>query len=238
VTLLALALLAIVVLAPLAIALSGRQAARSRQDSALAIHRAQLAELDRDFADGRIGTSEHAAAKLEVQRRLLAAADAAEPPPARASRLPVYAALVAVPVVAASLYAVAGHPFLPAAPLAARPPDAPASAQDTAALATLLRARLATLDPHSDQARQGYLLLGNTEFGLGHLPEAVDAWRRALAVRFDPSLAALVAEAQTRLDGGRVSFQSATLFRRALAEGPADAPWRPIAEKRLAQSGG
>jgi hypothetical protein len=31
-----------------------------------------------------------------------------------------------------------------------------------------------------------------------------------------------------------VTDESAALFRRALAEAPPDAPWRPMAEKRIA----
>jgi cytochrome c-type biogenesis protein CcmH len=237
VTLLILALFALVVLAPLALVLCGRQGVRSRRESALAIHRAQLAELDRDLAEGRLAPEDHAAAKLEVQRRLLAAADAPEPAPARANRRPVLAVLVLVPLLAAGLYAIDGHPFLPAAPLASRLAEAARSAQDAEALVAMLRTRLATLDQHSDLARQGYMLLGNSEDALGHLPDAVAAWRKALEIRFDPALAALVAEAQTRIEG-KVSADSAALFRRALAEGPANAPWRKTAEQRLAEAGG
>ena len=34
---------------------------------------------------------------------------------------------------------------------------------------------------------------------------------------------------------GRVTDEAAGLFRRALAESPADAPWRPMAQKRLSE---
>ena len=71
---LAIALLAAIALAPLALSLRRTAAARGRQEAAIALHRAQLAELDRDLADGRIAAAEHANAVLEVQRRLLAAA--------------------------------------------------------------------------------------------------------------------------------------------------------------------
>jgi cytochrome c-type biogenesis protein CcmH len=237
VTLLVLALCAAVVLAPLLLVLTGRGGLRSRRESALAIHRAQLAELDRDLAEGRIAASEHANAVLEVQRRLLAAADAAEGPPPRASRLPLLATVVAVPLLGAVLYALDGHPFLPAAPLAARMAAADRNAQDAGMLVAMLRERLATLDPHSETAREGYVLLGNTEDGMGNLPEAAKAWRQALSIRFDPTLAALTAEAQTRVEG-KVSADSADLFRRALAAAPANAPWRAVAVKRLAEAGG
>jgi len=233
VTLLALLLLAVLALAPLAWALRRPGATRSRRESALALHRAQLAELDRDLAENRLVPAEHAAATLEVQRRLLAAAEAPDAPPPRAARAPLLAALVLVPLLAGGLYAIDGRPFLPDAPLAERQTEA----REAEAMIALLRERLATLDQHSETARQGYVLLGNAENGLGHLAQAAAAWHQAVAIRFDPALATLAAEAQTRVDG-KVSAESAALFRRALAEGPRDAPWRKIAQQRLGEAGG
>ena len=61
------------------------------------------------------------------------------------------------------------------------------------------------------------------------------AWRTALATRFDPTLAAEAAEAITETEG-RVTDEAAALFRRALVEAPADAPWRAMAQKRLAEA--
>ena len=107
--------------------------------------------------------------------------------------------------------------------------------QQAEALIAKLRDKLAAMDQTSDVARQGYLLLGNAEDSLGHLEQAAQAWHKALAIRFDPGLGALTAEAQTRLEG-RISDESLSLFRRALAEAPADAPWRQLAEERLAEA--
>ena len=98
-----------------------------------------------------------------------------------------------------------------------------------------MRRRLTEIDPHSEQARQGYVLLGNAEASRGRLQEAADAWRTALAVRFDPTMAAEAAEAITEVNG-QVTDEAAALFRRALTEAPPDAPWRPMAEKRLSEA--
>ena len=235
-TVLALILLAVAALAPLALVLLRRNAPlRGDRDTALALHRAQLAELDRDLAEGRIDAGEHATAILEVQRRLLASADLKVAPVAdqagRASGALV-ALLAVVPAVAVALYLIAGRPELPDAPLAARIAAGNAESQEAAALVATLRQRLALLDPKSDMARQGYVLLGNVEAGRGNLPQAVQAWQTALAARFDPDTAARAAEAQTIIDG-KVSPASAALFRRALAEAPPDAPWRDLVRKRL-----
>ncbi len=231
---LAIALLAAISLAPLAFSLRRATVAHGRQAAAIALHRAQLAELDRDLADGRIAATEHANAVLEVQRRLLAAAENAEPRTQTGTRSPVLFALLLVPLGAFALYLVGGEPELPAAPLADRIVAAQQRAAHDAALIAQLRQRLELLDPHSEQARQGYVLLGNAEASRGELGAAADAWRTALASRFDPTLAAETAEAIAEAQG-RVTQEAATLFRRALAESPADAPWRPMAQKRLSE---
>ena len=233
-----LALFAMVALAPLALSLRRGAAGRGRRECALALHRAQLAELDRDLAEGRIALAEHATAVLEVKRRLLAADADAEPAPAapRTARVTLLLALLAVPLAGAGLYLIDGHPELPAAPRAARLAEAARAGHDADALIATLRARLATLDQSSEMARQGYVLLGNAEESQGRLAEAAAAWRTAVGIRFDAALAALAAEAATRVEG-KVSPASAALFRRALADGPPDAPWRKLAEQRLAEAG-
>ena len=49
------AALAAIALLPLALSLRRATAARSRREAALALHRAQLAELSREFEEGRLG---------------------------------------------------------------------------------------------------------------------------------------------------------------------------------------
>ena len=224
--------LSVVSLAPLGLALRPTTRERGRREAALALHRAQLLELDRELADARIGPAEHATAVLEVQRRLLAAADMAEPAGAETTRSGLWAVLALVPLAAVLLYLVGGSPGLPAMPLKQRIAEAEQRVRQEDALVAQLRGVLRTLNPHSDKAREGYILLGNAEARLGHIPQAAAAWQSALAVRFDPTLAAEAAEALTEANG-HVTDDSAALFRRALAEAPADAPWRPMAERRL-----
>jgi cytochrome c-type biogenesis protein CcmH len=200
---LALLLLAAAAVAPLCLALTRQTAARGRREAALTLHRAQLAEIDRDLAEGRIATPEHAIARLEIQRRLLAADESPDGQTTRSGRGPILAAMVVVPVAALGLYLLGGTPDMPAAPLAARIAAARQRAQEAQTLIGELRARLATLDPHSDTAREGFVLLGGAEAGRGNLPAAVAAWRSALGTRFDPTLAAETAEAITEINGTR-----------------------------------
>ncbi len=237
-------LLVAVALLPAARALRGAGAGlHDRHAPALALHRAQLRELERDRADGLIDGAEHGSARLEVERRLLAAADAQtrdqSTTTASASahgRIGAGAVVLALVLPAAlGLYLLGGHPELPAQPERLRMAQAEARAKQDDALIATLRQGLAGLDPATPAARQGFVLLGQVEASRGNLVAAAAAWRVALSHGFDPTLAVQAAEAQTRADGS-VSPASAALFRRALDTGPADAPWRELAEQRLAQS--
>ncbi len=225
------ALLALAVLAPLGTVLKRRTMMRGARDPAVALHRAQLAELDRDLAEGRILPAEHGTATLEVQRRLLAAAaepgEVAEP----GSRTPVLLVLVLVPLAALALYGLGGQPGMPSVPAAGQR----ARLAEEATLVAQLRAQLAGMDPASERARQGYVLLGTVEQARGDDAAAAAAWRMALQGKFDAGLAARTGEAAVRAEG-RVSESTAALFRRALAAAP-DAPWRAALEQRLRQAG-
>ncbi len=228
---LALAALAAAALLPLVLALRRPAAPRGAEEAALALHRAQLAEIDRDLADGRLEPAEHAAATLEIQRRLLAA-DAAGCQDSRVSgRGAVITVLLLVPVAAFGLYLLGGQPELAGTPLAARI----AEERDADTLIAALRGRLAAMNPADEKVRQGYILLGNAEASRGRMADAAQAWRTALAARFDAGLAVQVAEAQSRVEG-KVSADSAALFRRALAEAPPDAPWRGWVQRRLEEA--
>ena len=187
------------------------------------------------WAKGRISATDHATALLEVQRRLLAAAETAEIPATASDRGPLILGLTLIPLAAVGLYLISGRPDLPAQPLAARMKAADDRIVEESALVDELRSALAGVDPHSDRARQGEMMLGNLEASRGNFADAADAWRKALAVRFDPLLAAEVADAASRAEG-RVSEASAALFRQALASAPPDAPWRSEVEQRLNQA--
>ncbi len=231
---LAILLLTTAALAPLTWVLRGGAVQRGRREATLALHQAQLSELDRNLAEGQLLATEYAGAVLEVQRRLLAAAQRPDSIPASATRGPLAVALVLVPVLAFALYLQGGSPGLPSEPLAARVARAKVEMKQENALLADLRAHLDALDPHSEQARRGYELLGNVEASRLNFAAAAAAWHKALAVRFDPTLAAAAAEAAADAEG-RVTATTAALFRRALLAAPTDAPWRAIAERRLSE---
>lgn len=239
---LAMAGLALLVMAPLLLAAVRRARPRGRQEAALALHRAQLTELDRDLAQGRLLPEEHAGAKLEVERRLLADAALVETPPPRTGRLALAATALGVPLAAIALYIVsAGHPGPPPPPVDTVPD--PASARPAEEVARedqeigVLQNRLKLMDPNAPHTIEGYRVLGQAELDRKRLPEAADAFRRVLAFRFDPTLGAETAEIITESEG-KITPEAQQLFERALAEAPPNAPWRPMAERRLEEAKG
>ncbi len=86
---------------------------RDRRATALALYRAQWAELDRERAEGRLMPPEYDAALLDVQRRLLAEDAAYQPDLAAGDRGPIWLALALIPLVAFGLYLLQGSPGLP-----------------------------------------------------------------------------------------------------------------------------
>lgn len=236
---------AIVVLSLAPLAFFGWRSARirGRQETAMALHRAQLRELDLDLADGRLIAEEHEAAKLEVQRRLLADAALGEGQAGSSGRGVLALVGVLVPAVALILYLRIGQPGFPppdgtapAGEAAMSPAEAAKAAKDDALIGQL-RARLRLMDPNSPRTMEGYEILGRAELTRGHLPEAAEAWKTVLAQKFDPTLAVQTAEVMYEA-AQKMTPEALAMFKRALAEAPADAPWRPMARKRIAEAGG
>lgn len=247
--------------APLLLSLWRRPPALGRRDAALALYRAQLADLERDRDAGRITEDAFAAARIEVQRRMLAVEPEEDAPAARRGGAAVLAALLfLLPAGGLGLYLARGYPDLPGAPQAAREA---AAAQEDSLLATL-RARLEAMPQGTETARQGWILLGNAERGRGRMAAAADAYARALEIRLDAGTAGELVEAL--IDAGqneravewigrglaeapndpRLRFLAGLMEARAgrvsnaraawqalLAEAPRDAPWRDIVQRNL-----
>jgi cytochrome c-type biogenesis protein CcmH len=215
---------------PLAAALFRPATARGRGEADLALYRAQLAELEREKDAGRLDEDAHRAARLEVQRRLLQA------PQEVAGALRVRSAAALLPLVfllpaaGLGLYLLQGMPDMPSAPYRER---AEIAARDDDLL-NRLRERLAGLDPMSDTARQGFVMLGNAERTRGNGAAAAEAWRRALAARFDAALAGDLVEME--IERGQ-ALAAGPILLRALAEQPRDPRLRFLMGAIEAESG-
>ncbi|GAN59993.1 hypothetical protein ACI01nite_02150 [Acetobacter cibinongensis] len=232
---LSIALLSLLALTPTALPLWRRtRLIRDERSAALALHEAQLSEIDRDLAIGLIAPTEHDIARLEIQRRILTADTApTEARDAIASPL-VWVGLGVIPLAAIGLYLTNGVPNLPAQPLGPRLVAQHMENTRNDGVLARLRQTLAQLPDTDPNRRQGYLLLGQAEASRAHYAEAAEAWNHALQISFDPEVAARTAEAMTRANS-HVTPDALELFRKALDAAPKDAPWRSSVQARIAQ---
>jgi cytochrome c-type biogenesis protein CcmH len=205
------------IVAPL---LRGSRPVASRGSFDQAVYRDQLQELDRDLARGLITPADADAARLEIQRRLLAT-DKVPAPPSRLSRSPVLALIVFVVIAGGAVgsYLRLGAPGLPDEPFAARKAEMahggnPASLQQaTTALAAKLKQN------PSDAA--GWLLYGRSLAMLSQWDQAEDAYRHAIDLgQTDPDVVADHAEVLVLQAGGTVTPAAEAAFRQVLKADP------------------
>jgi len=194
----------------------GRKA-ELRADSDLAVYCAQLAEIEADRAAGRIAENEAHAARAEVSRRLLAADAAATvitpgDSPWRI-RTAALAALVLLPIGAASLYLTFGSPQEPGRPIADR--RGPASEQDS--ILELVARVEGHLAQNPDDGR-GWQVVAPVYMQLGRFDEAVNARRNVLRILgTSADREANLGEALAAAGGGIVSADAKAAFARAQA---------------------
>jgi cytochrome c-type biogenesis protein CcmH len=244
----------------------GRTLASAGSD--LAVYRDQLEEIERDRADGRIGHDEFEAARVEVSRRLLgaAASTTVEAAPRTGRRIAAVAsAIIAVPLIAGSLYVVLGSPDLPGEPIASR-----RTGDEQANSIAALIARIESHLEENPTDGRGWEVVAPVYLRLERYDEAVRARRNALNL--------LGATAQREVDlgealamaaGGVVTADAKAAFERAaaldadspkaqfylglaaqqdgnageaariwhdlIAKAPANAPWLPVVREQLAR---
>jgi cytochrome c-type biogenesis protein CcmH len=207
-----------------------------------AVYRDQLKELERDLARGLIDAKEASGARLEIERRLLAAdtRGAADAAPTQAAASPRFALALALllPMTALVLYLLLGAPGLPDQPYAARGPEralaaanGPAELEKTAAS---LREKLQA-NPENDS---DWLLLGRTEAALGHWQKSAEAYRQALRVsKGQPDVAAAYGEMLVMAADGVVTPGAREAFTAAIARDPKNVVARYYMGQAEAQEG-
>lgn len=182
-----------------------------------AVYRDQLAEIERDLAAGQIGPTEAEAARVEIGRRLLAAADQTHMPPPKANiglrRGAAALALVGLPMVALAVYLPLGSPRLRDFPLAERP----RSTDPSQPLENLIAQVEAHLEKNPADGR-GWNVLGPVLFRIGRYDEAVRALRNSITYNGEAaSRRADLGEAIAAAAGGVVTAAARAEFDRALA---------------------
>ncbi|MGO8798549.1 MAG: c-type cytochrome biogenesis protein CcmI [Roseiarcus sp.] len=202
--------------------LSRQRSGPRGQERAIAFHKAQLAEIERDVERGQLPASEAAGARAEAARRLIAASEAAEAAAPAAQGRPSVGAraaaaltiAVAVPVVALGLYARLGSPNLPDQPILARTAD-PARSNDFEAAIAKVEAHLIA----NPDDGLGFKVIAPVYMHLGRFDEAVKAYGEALRLLGeDGKLRADYGEALAAAAGGIVTAQARAAFEQALAE--------------------
>lgn len=175
--------LALVLMLPLFWSFRKASATRGRREAALVLHRAQLEELARDLSEARIGQQEYAAAKLEIERRLLTADTLADPKQDGNARALLLITAVVVPIMAFLLYLPGSTPNVPSEPHAQWVVEQQAQHQRAQILIEALRAKLTTLDPNSPEASQGqaYLAEALAEDAGQLTPESVALFKQSIA---------------------------------------------------------
>ena len=201
------------------------RATKLQTGSDLAVYRDQLDELDRDRAAGLVGETEAQAAKVEVSRRLIAAADARR---TRASIASVSARRCGAGVRWLSPHWFCcqvlqphsilrlGSPQLPGQPLEAR---LRAAHQDSS-IESLVSQVEAHLEHNPDDAR-GYEVLAPVYMRLGRFADAVSARRRLLTLSGESAeRQSDVGEALAAAANGVVTADAKAAFERALVLDP------------------
>ena len=190
------------------------------------VYRDQLRELDVDLERGVISAEERDGARLEIERRLLAAASAVRAPEASAPDtthlITAFAVVVALPLVAGSLYLWLGAPGAvdqpiatrerPATPTAMAMPEGgvPDVEQMVIGLAERLKAQPDDLD--------GWIMLGRSYSVLERFDEAVVALKHAeMMAKGDASVTAMLGEFQVFAAGGVVTPEAKANFDDAVA---------------------
>ena len=195
----------------------GRAGKPHADGSETSVYRDQLTEVDRDVAAGLINPPEAAAARVEIGRRLLAAADSertvALGPNVRLRRGAAIIALVGLPLIAVGLYYPLGSPNLPDFPLAqrSRTPDGTQSLDN---LVAQVEEHLAA----NPTDGRGWSILAPVLARLGRMDDAIRAFRNAITYNGESSdRRADLGEALVAAAGGVVTADAKAEFERAVA---------------------
>ena len=164
-------------LPPLWLGLKPAKVTTDRQAANLAIFRDQLAELEKEQAEGTLAAADFEQAKRELQHRLLAEVTpdaAATVPASHASSRPAAIALVVLlPVAALALYALLGNPR------ALNPALTEPAPKVTAAQIEGMVAKLADRLKANPDDMQGWLMLARSYKAMGRYAEAAEAYGKA-----------------------------------------------------------
>jgi cytochrome c-type biogenesis protein CcmH len=195
----------------------GRGNRAAADGSEAAVYRDQLSEVERDVSAGLINPPEAAAARVEISRRLLAAADHPREQPlasnVRLRRVAAVVALVGLPIVAVGFYYPLGSPNLPDFPLAGRS-RTPDGTQSLDNLISQVEQHLAA----NPTDGRGWSVIAPVYARLGRLDDAVRAFRNSITYNGESAdRRADLGEALVGAANGVVTAEAKSEFERAVA---------------------
>jgi cytochrome c-type biogenesis protein CcmH len=211
----------------------GRKAAAGRGGNDLAVYQDQLEEIGRDRSAGLIGQAEAEAARIEVSRRLLAAADtqvtttAALPIASAAQslwrrRAAAIAALIVLALLPLCFYLRLGSPNVPGQPAFARVKAVPGD-QTIDTLVGQVEAHLAK----SPNDGTGWEVIAPVYLRLGRFDDAVMARRKAVTLNGETATRdADLGEALVAAANGVVTDEAKHVFETAVTRDPREAKAR------------
>jgi cytochrome c-type biogenesis protein CcmH len=201
--------------------------APSRARHERAIYRDQLAELQREANAGRVTATEAALAATEIQRKMLASADAADPTaaatatPVRGWAAPAALILIAaiLPIGSLAVYLSVGSPGLPSYAFDPGRAAAEAKAQQAAAEADALVKQLVDRLRQEPSSLKGWILLAGLYRSLHRNTEAAQAFERVYELSGnDVRYAGDYGEALIVAADGDVTPNARAVFERVMKE--------------------
>jgi cytochrome c-type biogenesis protein CcmH len=195
----------------------GRAGRAQSEGSETAVYKDQLSEIERDLAAGLIAAPEAEAARVEIGRRLLAAAGSEPALDGQSSlkwrRAAAVLALIGLPLVAIGVYVPLGSPRLHDFPLAQR--------DRTPRMAQSLENMVAQVEQHLEKNPtdgRGWNVLGPVLQRLGRFDDAVRAYRNSLTYNGESAeRRSDLGEALSAAAGGVVIAEAKAEFERAHA---------------------
>lgn len=196
----------------------------SRNELNAEVYRRQIDDLDRELAEGSLDAGQHAAAREELQRRLLADVQAAQAAPMKQQSPRWVAVLIAVglPLVALGLYTLRGSPS--AVPMGPATPVPGLLVGETPPAGMLpTRPSIEQLQEHlAREPRDGraWIMLARALADGGNWPGAVSAYEKALGssrkVARDPGVLIEYADVLGMSQGGRLAGKPEVVIKEAL----------------------
>ena len=194
---------------------------RPREEYDLDVYRDQIRELEHDVARGVLTPDQEAAARLEIDRRLLGATKQRYRSP---GKLPVWQTavllIVGVPAVSLVLYLWRGAPGVPDQPMAERSDNVDVQRAQTQRLLDFIAAQEVAVRENPEDA-DGWSVLGRAYLLAGRFDSAADAFRRVLVLDEPTPEAHLeLIEALLNVSGGVITPEAAAAIDAALAADP------------------